>query len=640
MKNPSHPALTPEEKDHQPETENVYEDPQSDQGTADAPVIPPRTKRRPVKRKFIAGLLAAIIPGAGHLYLGLLRKGISFLFAIILDIAALLYFSSIGMQINVPLLILLALLIPCLYFFNVYDALQSADRIIRFMKMNAAEYELEEEKPQRTRLISEPGISFGLFLLGGGVLLFLFRQKPTWLQFFIEHHAGAAAGGVLIAAGLLFMLREITLSRRRGAAVSPKLRIGRYTSSIVLIGVGALLFRDWLLGTDDMLLLLKWWPVIPILWGLEYLILYTAARRPRSSGSRRRVQQDLRSLVPAILLGACVFIVSEQEHYLQLWNKVSLNLTAAAVDYGEAKGSRFVKPPVAIPVELNSAKLTVDAINGDILVHRSPIDDIEITATVWVDQLTGVRAQAVSDQSFIEVTEGPTIKLTTKGKAYGDSGKRQPRIDLDIAVPDTRRFDLQITTMSGGITLQNVEAIQDIGLETGNGPIILHQVFGNIKGKTLNGEVRIRNIQGTADLTTNGGDMMAWNVSSSLKLSTAVGNIVAEGSGAELDLSTKNGNVNVKEAPSSLNLQSLNGVIEARSSSVQGDWNIYSAVGDINLYLPEIANYSLKGSSGYGNIESDLPELTIDKKTITGTAGTGEYKIDVEGNSNLNVRKQ
>ncbi|MNV76555.1 hypothetical protein D3C71_1699130 [compost metagenome] len=115
---------------------------------------------------------------------------------------------------------------------------------------------------------------------------------------------------------------------------------------------------------------------------------------------------------------------------------------------------------------------------------------------------------------------------------------------------------------------------------------------------------------------------------------------MADGSGAELDLSTKNGNVNVNEAPSSLNLQSLNGVIEARSSSVQGDWNIYSAVGDINLYLPEIANYSLKGSSGYGNIESDLPELTIDKKTITGIAGTGEYKIDVEGNSNLNVRKQ
>ncbi|MFD1904057.1 hypothetical protein ACFTAO_40410 [Paenibacillus rhizoplanae] len=45
-----------------------------------APYIPPRTKRRPRKRKFMAGLLAAVLPGTGHLYLGLLRKGISVIF--------------------------------------------------------------------------------------------------------------------------------------------------------------------------------------------------------------------------------------------------------------------------------------------------------------------------------------------------------------------------------------------------------------------------------------------------------------------------------------------------------------------------------------------------------------------------------
>lgn len=39
------------------------------------PYIPPRPKRRPRKRKFIVSLLAAVLPGTGHLYLGLLRKG-------------------------------------------------------------------------------------------------------------------------------------------------------------------------------------------------------------------------------------------------------------------------------------------------------------------------------------------------------------------------------------------------------------------------------------------------------------------------------------------------------------------------------------------------------------------------------------
>ncbi|MDT3427552.1 DUF4097 and DUF4098 domain-containing protein YvlB [Paenibacillus forsythiae] len=596
-------------------------------------VIPPRQKQRPVKRKFIAGLLAAMVPGAGHLYLGLLRKGISFPFLIVLDIAALLYFSSIGMQINVPLLILLALCIPAVYFFNVYDALQSADRMIHFGKIPGA---ADPVQAPRRRFISEPGISFGLLLLLGGAMLFLFRQRPVWLRHFIEHQAGAAAGILLITFGVILAARETLLKmlrRRHGD------RIGRFTASFLLVGVGILLFRDWQLGTDNMLLLLKWWPTVPVMWGLEYLFAYLIARRPRKAVIGSGFRPDFRGLLPAILLGASVFIVSEQEHYLHLWNKVSLNLTAAAVDYGEAKGSKFQKPALTVPVELNTAKLDVDAINGDIFVHRSPIDHIEITPTVWIDQLEGARAEAVSDQSFIEVAEGATIKLTTKGKAYGESGKRQPRIDLDIAIPDNRRFNLQITTMNGGIKLQNTEAIQDISLETGNGPIILYKVFGSVKGKTHNGEVRVREVEGDVDLATNGGDMRAWDVAGALKLSTAVGNISAERSGNELDVSTRNGNVAINEVRSSLNAQSLNGIIDIRSPYVQGDWNIYSAVGDIDLRLPVEGSYSLKGSSSYGDIVSGIPGLVIDKKTISGKIGTGEFKVEVEGNSNLNVIK-
>ncbi|WP_235950245.1 DUF4097 family beta strand repeat-containing protein [Paenibacillus apii] len=640
MKNDSRTALSMNEREPLPITERGGKRSGLEEESGVAEVIPPRTKRQPAKRKFIAGLLSAVIPGAGHFYLGLLRKGISLLFVIALDIAALLYFSSIGMQINVPLLILLALFIPVVYFYNVYDALQSADRIVRLRKMAVPpEFYTQSVQARRRRSISEPDISFGLLLLVGGILLFLFRQRPPWLRYFIEHHAGAAMGILLIAGGVAFAAREMGIKFMSRQGDRRERRVGRFTASFLLAGVGVILFRDWLKGTDDMLLLLKWWPAVPVIWGVEYLLGCMLARRPRRAGTGPRFRLDLRGLLLAIVLGASVFIVSEQEHYLHLWNKVSLNLTAAAVDYGEAKGSKFQKPVVTVPVELQSAKLTVDAINGDIVVHRSPIDDIEVTATVWVDQLDGARAEAVSDQSFIEVTEGAAIKLSTKGKAYGESGKRQPRMDLDIAVPDSRRFNLDITTMNGGITLQNTEAIQDIHLETGNGPIILHKVFGNIVGKTHNGEVRVREIQGDVDLSTSGGDMQAWDVAGRLKLSTAVGNIRAQRSGTDIDVSTKNGNVEVNEARSALNAQSLNGIIDIRSPYVQGDWDIYSAAGDIHLFLPAEGNYSIKGSSGYGDIVTDFTELDIDKKTVSGKVGTGEFKVNVEGNSNLNVRK-
>lgn len=132
--------------------------------------------------------------------------------------------------------------------------------------------------------------------------------------------------------------------------------------------------------------------------------------------------------------------------------------------------------------------------------------------------------------------------------------------------------------------------------------------------------------------------MNAWNVTGALKLSTAVGNIGAIGNEAEIDISSKNGNLEIDGARSKLHAESLNGIIDVRSQEVGGDWDIYSAVGDIHLYLPLLGNYKLNGSSGYGDITSDLPSLTIDKKKISGEVGTGEFKVQVEGNSNLNVR--
>ncbi|MHA6532943.1 DUF4097 family beta strand repeat-containing protein [Paenibacillus sp. BAC0078] len=615
---------------------------QDDSAKLPAAPFPPRLKRRPRrKRKFIAGLLAALVPGAGHLYFGLLRKGISFIFIILLDIAALLYFSSIGMQINVPLLILLALMIPVLYFYNVFDVLQSADRLLRLpVEQDPESQPLLSSKRKRRRLVSEPGISFGLMLLLGGALLFLFRQKPAWLQYFIEHYASVAIAAVLAACGVYLCIREIAKRLLwRDSNERRSRRVGRYTASILLITVGILLFLDWRNGTDNMLLLLKWWPIIAVLWGLEYLLIYLFSGRVVKGRSRTRARMDLRGLLSAIVLAASVFIVAEQEHYLHLWNRVSLNLTAAAVDYGEAKGSKFVKDPLLVPVELGTSKITVDGINGDILIHRAPVENIEISSTVWVDQLESAVAEAIAEQSFVEVTEGSTIKIIPKTKAYGDSGRRQPRMDLDISVPEDRRFNLEVRTMNGGITLQNVEAIKDISLETGNGKLILHRIFGDVQGKTLNGDVRVRNVQGNVDLATSGGNMFAWDVTGALKLLTAVGNITAVGSGDELDLSSKNGNLGIDGARAKLHAESLNGTINVRSADFGGDWDIYSAVGDIELYLPLLGNFTVDGSSGYGNIDSDFPSLTIDKKNISGEIGTGEYKLHVEGNSNLNVRK-
>ncbi|MEC0093229.1 hypothetical protein [Paenibacillus macquariensis] len=164
------------------------------------------------KRKFIAGLFSAILPGLGHIYLGLFKKGITFLFILILDGSAMLYFSSKGMHINVPLLILLGLLIPVTYFYNLYDVLQAADYTIT-LRDKDLDVINDPVRKRHNPFAGEGSISFGILLVVGGTLLILFYQKPAWLERYIELHGQITIAVGLVIVGVGLLIREMVIQR-------------------------------------------------------------------------------------------------------------------------------------------------------------------------------------------------------------------------------------------------------------------------------------------------------------------------------------------------------------------------------------------------------------------------------------------
>ncbi len=145
------------------------------------------------KRTTIACILSAVIPGAGHLYLGLIQKGVSFMLSILLVIEALLYFSATGIKINVPLLILLGLTIPIIYFYNLYDVLQATDRV------NERRRTVENEfRNWRKSMV------FALVLVGEGAVLLILHSRPLWFRQLIELYGKETAAVALVALGLVF----------------------------------------------------------------------------------------------------------------------------------------------------------------------------------------------------------------------------------------------------------------------------------------------------------------------------------------------------------------------------------------------------------------------------------------------------
>jgi DUF4097 and DUF4098 domain-containing protein YvlB len=193
--------------------------------------------------------------------------------------------------------------------------------------------------------------------------------------------------------------------------------------------------------------------------------------------------------------------------------------------------------------------------------------------------------------------------------------------------------------MNGSISLQRVDAIKQITMETANGELKMDHVTGNVKGSTLNGKISAFNVTGSVDLTTSQGNVQAVDISDTATLSTQVGNLSVIRVLGKIDARTKNGNIDIADVRSGLKTESLNGGITVRSSVVEGDWDIYSAVGELKVILPETGSYEVDGVISYGDIHNEFAEFMVDKKNIMGTIGLGEHKVHIEGNSDLFVNK-
>lgn len=426
-----------------------------------------------------------------------------------------------------------------------------------------------------------------------------------------------------------------------------KVRVGRYTAAALIIAVGVLLILDKRWGTDYVYEMVDWWPFLLVVLGVEYIVLFLWTRRRNKVQSdnpsnpdeqiKVRFRPDAKGILTSLILAASVFIVTEQDHYMHLWNRVSLNLGAASMDYSQAAGYMEDKGTIRVPVRMDTSDLVVEGVNGDISVQRGDTDEIEVRTVIWVDQTTEVQAKAVAAASFVEADGTKVIYIKATGKTYGDNEKTQPRMNLTITIPDDRRFNLDIRTSNGAILLNRPEAISTILAETGNGRIRITNAVGDISGKTLNGDVIVANAIGNVDLDSNRGDMKARGISGDVDLATQVGSISIADSVGEFTAETRNGNITLDGANLGIKAQSLNGSINIISTKVGGDWDVYSAVGAINVLLPDRGDYSLAGSSSYGDLSTDLP-FKVQNKTIEGQLGEGEYRVKIEGNSDLTIQ--
>lgn len=169
---------------------------------------------------------------------------------------------------------------------------------------------------------------------------------------------------------------------------------------------------------------------------------------------------------------------------------------------------------------------------------------------------------------------GSSLTITTK---FTKSGRKQ-NSDVDLAIQVPARFDVEVDSLGGGISIDGVE--------------------GKFKGRTAGGELALRRVRGVAELTTMGGEIQLTDSELDGYLKTMGGEVTFENVVGDVRGSSMGGNVRYK------NVRSRGGRVVSPERTG----------GDLDAVDPETVQISTMG----GEIEIDQAPEGADLHTMGG----------------------
>jgi Putative adhesin len=251
-------------------------------------------------------------------------------------------------------------------------------------------------------------------------------------------------------------------------------------------------------------------------------------------------------------------------------NGNNVSLSVPGMDGARADLTITVPATASPTVSANHGDVKINAIKGTVNVTANH-GDIELSA------ITGPITTHINNGNNDISAHSVTGALTIEGHAH----------------------DTTLSDLSGPVTIRG-EFYGDTHFEHIRGPIKFHTSRTDFQLGRLDGDVEIGN---NAELTAS-------NAVGPVTLTTFSRNITLDRVAGDVFVTNKNGSVDVTNAPPLSNV-----TVENRNGSV-------------SLTIPEQSNFAYQFDATNGDIQSDfsqidVPDGGLQKKTISGTVGSG-----------------
>lgn len=294
--------------------------------------------------------------------------------------------------------------------------------------------------------------------------------------------------------------------------------------------------------------------------------------------------------------------------------------------------------------------LTVKTVSGDIsseigLAIRNGFTVSTTSGDVLFPRVQAGKIQASSTSGDITFEEAGGMELSVSGN--------------DVSQGEMVG-SMTLSTTSGGIRLESAAA-ETMDISTTSGDIAVEQARGRAEISTTSGEIRVSGLEGPLSVSTTSGDVMLGQVTGDVTLSTTSGGIRLEEGQGDLDaestsgdirvgnlagsfqMDTTSGEVSVSRAGSFGTAHSVSGDIRIFLADLEGDLDISTTSGTVDLALPETADFRFRFGTTSGECRTFFDEaLSFDNKrrNARGEHGEGMHSVEISTVSgDLAIRK-
>ena len=221
--------------------------------------------------------------------------------------------------------------------------------------------------------------------------------------------------------------------------------------------------------------------------------------------------------------------------------------------------------------------------------------------------------------------------------------------DIEITVP--RRFNLDMETKGGNVTVSNLDGelraataggdirTGDISgpvrVKTAGGDIALGNIGHRLVAQTAGGSIRVNDIKGDATLQTSGGEITAGLIEGEVHAETSGGDIGLRGATGPVIAQTAGGQIQIGQCQGSVRAQTAGGSIHLQGAK-GGVW-VGTAGGSIDLFRMQSA---VRAETAAGRI---MAEINANRETFAAShlqTSVGDIQVFLPPNLALNIDAQ